>query len=350
MNALSKRKSLFIRLDRIGDSIVTLPVDQVPELESHEIEWVLPLNLRFLTHFLEKKRKIHFVDTENESTRENELAATIKNVKPDSLVFFQGPDWSLKVISSSQIATRVGPYSKLRTYLAFNKGVRQKRSRSDRHELKYNLELVEKGLNLNPLSDEEFKSLRLSLKVDQRVLSEVLQKFTLSPNYIIVHPGMRGSAQNWPTDKWVEFILLARQQSRIIVTGTLQDAKWTEPIKKQFENAANVRFLDGKIEAEDLIPLLSGAAAVVAPSTGVLHLAASLGVPTFGIYSPVQVQSPMRWGPLGERAVALSPLDFELSSCPGKLECLMQKCPSFDCMKRIDPKKLMMLLNSSNLV
>ena len=37
----------------------------------------------------------------------------------------------------------------------------------------------------------------------------------------------------------------------------------------------------------------------VSNSTGPLHLAAALGVPTISIYCPIRVMSPTRWGPYG---------------------------------------------------
>jgi ADP-heptose:LPS heptosyltransferase len=46
---------------------------------------------------------------------------------------------------------------------------------------------------------------------------------------------------------------------------------------------------------------------VIAPSTGVLHLAASLGTVSVGIYSPRRVEHPRRWGPKGIHTVYLVP-------------------------------------------
>ena len=55
------------------------------------------------------------------------------------------------------------------------------------------------------------------------------------------------------------------------------------------------------------------ARSVVAPSTGVLHLAAALGVPAIGIYSPLKVEHPRRWAPRGPRATFLVPDESALT-------------------------------------
>ena len=58
---------------------------------------------------------------------------------------------------------------------------------------------------------------------------------------------------------------------------------------------------------DELIFLLRHAKAVVGPSTGVLHLAASSRTPVVGIYSPVLSHSAVRWAPRGENVKVLSP-------------------------------------------
>ena len=53
--------------------------------------------------------------------------------------------------------------------------------------------------------------------------------------------------------------------------------------------------------------LMSRACALVSPSTGPLHLASALDLPTLGFYPPALRFLPQRWGPLASRARALMP-------------------------------------------
>jgi ADP-heptose:LPS heptosyltransferase len=50
---------------------------------------------------------------------------------------------------------------------------------------------------------------------------------------------------------------------------------------------------------KELVQLLAYAEYVLVPSTGVAHIAASLGTPVKGIYSPVTVHHPTRWAARG---------------------------------------------------
>ncbi len=47
----------------------------------------------------------------------------------------------------------------------------------------------------------------------------------------------------------------------------------------------------------ELAAILSWADLVVTNSTGPLHLAVALGVPTVSVYSPLPTRHPARWGP-----------------------------------------------------
>jgi len=58
-----------------------------------------------------------------------------------------------------------------------------------------------------------------------------------------------------------------------------------------------VRWLVSELTTAELLDVLAQAKSVVAPSTGVLHLAASLGTPALGLYSPRIVEHPRRWAP-----------------------------------------------------
>ncbi len=67
-----------------------------------------------------------------------------------------------------------------------------------------------------------------------------------------------------------------------------------------------VQSIAGEMSLGGLAAVLRGAAAVVAVNTGVMHLAALLDAPVVGLHGPT---SRRRWGPLGERSIALAPRD-----------------------------------------
>jgi ADP-heptose:LPS heptosyltransferase len=191
--------------------------------------------------------------------------------------------------------------------LFVNRGVRQKRSRAECSELEYNFRLLEDGLGISRGSLER-TSLKLRAKTGRPGLAP-------SGEYYVVHPGMSGSALNWPVERYAE--LISRLDRPVVITGTASDEPFLSPLRSLVKN--NAIWADGRLSGAELISLLANARAVVAPSTGVLHLAASTGVPTLGIFSNVLVQRALRWGPQGERVAVVEP-PYE---CPAE-ECMSQ--------------------------
>ena len=127
-----------------------------------------------------------------------------------------------------------------------------------------------------------------------------------SKEYRVVHPGMGGSALNWPPELFRELIGRLAADSPVVITGTKADHKFLSQIVAVKE-LPNVKWLVDQLKVFELLDLLSQAKSVVAPSTGVLHLAASLGTPVVGIYSPRTVEHPRRWGPKGHLCAVLVP-------------------------------------------
>jgi ADP-heptose:LPS heptosyltransferase len=111
---------------------------------------------------------------------------------------------------------------------------------------------------------------------------------------------------NWPQEFYVELIDKLSREAPVVITGTKMDADYLKVVESVREKQ-NVRWLVGDLKISELLDVLSQASGVVAPSTGVLHLAASLGTPAVGIYSPRKVEHPRRWGPRGPRVSALLP-------------------------------------------
>jgi heptosyltransferase-2 len=116
------------------------------------------------------------------------------------------------------VSYRVGPLSKLHSFLFYNRGVRQRRSEVEMHEADYNLQLLRRvgirsgtrnfptRVHLDPVKSQEGQSFLSSLKNQGRVVA--------------VHPGMGGSALNWPEESYIELIRALLEANRgVVVTG-----------------------------------------------------------------------------------------------------------------------------------
>lgn len=117
--------------------------------------------------------------------------------------------------------------------------------------------------------------------------------------------GNRSYLKAWPEIYWQELVkYFVALGNLVYLSGAPGDHEQTKQFIKKLgaDNAVNIagryslselsRFIENEIEL------------VVSVNTGILHLAASTGVPVIGLHGPT---NPVRWGPLGANSLALLP-------------------------------------------
>ncbi len=311
-------------MDRLGDLVLTLPVGAHYK-ELREASWWIPAGLGFVAQSARPRPEFREVAKTFSLKTFIQLYRQLRKERYAQSLIFYAPAWVYLLIFLARIPVRAGRRSQWYSFLLLNRGLRQKRSLSEKNELSYNAELVEKTLKLKP----ESPLIGLKLTPSPKA-AEVLKSFGLtSHGYIVIHPGMGGSALNWPTENYRKLIeTLLERGEKVALTGTPADHAYTEPLR---DLQPRLHWLAGKLSGPELLDVLSEAKWVLAPSTGVVHLAASLGTLTFGIYSPIKAESSLRWGPVGERVHILEP-----TSCPHSPECLQKNWPEHPCMKKLN--------------
>ncbi len=300
------KKVLFIRLDKIGDLICTLPVDQILNEVDFDITWIVQKGLGAVVDLGIKKRKYLELDKADVANSRLKFKSFIAEVKPDIAISFQGPWWVNYELLKAQIPIRSGVYSQWHSFLFLNQGLRQKRSQANQHEYDYNKDLVLKTFGLQDDNRGHY------FKIGQPPALNLLEKFKLTAkDYIVVHPGMMGSSLNWTQKQYIEFIQQQIAKNKTVcITGTAADDPYLNQIKAELAEHAQVRWLQSQLNLKELIIILSHAEFVLAPSTGVAHLAASAGAKVHGIYSPVRVHHPRRWGPRGPQVTIHVPKNY----------------------------------------
>jgi ADP-heptose:LPS heptosyltransferase len=291
------KKVLLIRLDKIGDLISTMCVDQTEFMKDCESSWVIAKGLGFVPDHSIPSRKYLELSKEDWKVSFKKLREYLKSEKPEVAVSFQTPWWVNAALWLAGVPVRAGVLSQWHSFLFLNRGLRQKRSKSVQHEADYNLDLLAHAMGVaNPQKPAPV------LKLQAKPFPGLLEKLSLGAhNYVIVHPGMAGSALNWPTENYIALIDKILPLYSVALTGTAMDEPYLAPIKAHFQNNPKVHNLQNLLKTPELLSVLSQAKAVVVPSTGVAHMAASLGAPVLGLYSPLRVQHPRRWAARGAR-------------------------------------------------
>ena len=73
--------------------------------------------------------------------------------------------------------------------------------------------------------------------------------------------------------------------------------------------------LIGELSVNELILVINEMDLFISSSTGPMHLAGALGVPTVSIFCPLPARSPQRWRPLGSQDKIVLPPNGECPTC-----------------------------------
>jgi len=335
-------KVCFARVDRIGDFILTLPCQRawLSVRPGDSVEWLLSEKVRFVGEHISPAISASYINEPQTFWKKIlesfKLSTKLRSKGYEQVVAIHIPWWVAVAFFMAGIKTRTGVASQWFSWIFFNKRLRQKRSLAEKNEALYNLDLInfalQKGVNNLPIVPGRITS----NKSTAMAWAQKLKKENIDLNrLVVIHPGMGGSARNWPPENYKKLaeLLKAAKVSVVVTCGPQDDHFVRETDILNVKDVVAVRTESG----EELLGLLSLAKAVVVPSTGVAHLGASLGVPVIGLYSPVRVQSPKRWAPLGDKVQVLVPN----VQCPGIFKCLGEKCPHYDCMEQITVDSLM---------
>lgn len=206
------------------------------------------------------------------------------------------------------------------------------RKRSEQHEAQLNLKLL---LPLMAIPDLPLDELASFSGFHTPLATERVRSWRRSgTRQVILHPGSKGSAVEWGPDNFAKLIrLLNDGPFTTIVTGTAAEAAHYRSILPL--NGPNTIDAGGLLSLEELIGLIGASDALVAASTGPLHIAAASGIRAIGLYAPRRPIHPGRWAPIGNDVHALV-ADPDCPACAAGKPC--------DCIQRISPERVMTLL------
>lgn len=320
-------KGLLIRLDKIGDLVSTIPCDEVIPSQV-QCQWAISKGLSPVLECARPARQWAEFDKKFSWSQFFGFLHWVKQNKFDFAISFQAPWWVSFALWCAGIPKRFGVLSQWHHFLFLSHGLRQKRSRAVKHEADYNLDLV-----LDALAQLGLPAKNQIAPVLKLQAPNIWKKPAAFAKYFVVHPGMAGSARNWPQDHYIALVEKLFQTTDLqgVLTGTSADEPYLHQVKKHFESNPRFHVMQNKLQIKELIDCLDQSEFVVAPSTGVLHLGAALGKKVLGIYSPILVQHPTRWQARGNQVQVFVPQ----VNCPADKKCLGPQCPHFDCMTTI---------------
>ncbi|HAH31280.1 MAG TPA: hypothetical protein DCL44_03085 [Elusimicrobia bacterium] len=320
---LKKTRFLLIRTDRIGD--LTLATPAISALrEKYPDAHISVLASSYARDVLKNNSDLDTIITD---TGFFSTLSKIRKGKFDiAVIFFLNFKVAL-LVYLARIRIRIGPVSKIWAVF-INKPVFQHRSRIKKHEADYNLELL-KVLG----ADTRRRNCRIILTPEEKSNSaEILIKLGLEKEDFVagIHPGSNGSALNWPEESFAELAdRLAKEFNiKVLLTGSAAETRLLERISSLMTSKPFI--LREALPLRQFIGVVSSCKFFITNSTGPLHLAAALGIPTLSFFPPIKGCSSVRWGPYGDGMnIVLSPGGKDC------LRCEKDACARYTCMREV---------------
>ncbi len=214
-----------------------------------------------------------------------------------------------------KIPMRVGSSHRFIHLWTCNFRVGFSRKKSNLHESQLNFNLL-KPLGLTQIPEMNY--INSTTSSFQKISNFQLIKNWDYSNTIILHAKSKGSAIEWPIDKFITLAEeLVKVDFKVIFTGTEEEGF---RFRHQIPKNPNIIDTTGKLSLGELIDLISKSRALVACSTGPYHIAGLTGIKAIGLFSNRRPIFPKRWRAIGTNTHYLLN-DEHCKNCKSGVDC-----------------------------
>lgn len=317
------------RTDNLGDVMLTLPL--AGYLKSHfSLVRIGFIGKTYTKPLIDACEHIDFfIDRE-------QLIAQPSLLEGVDTMLFIFPDKEVaKASREAGVRVRVGTSHRWFHWWYANKRVNFSRRRSALHEAQLNFKLLQGiGIDITPTFEQIVQWYGFT-----NIMSlppAIAQQLQPDKTKVIMHPKSRGSAREWKTKSYYETVkALNPQRFQVLITGTAQEGESIRRECAELLALPHVVDFTGKLSLSELISVVAQAQALIACSTGPLHIAAACGLLSIGIYAPMIPIHPARWQPIGANVAVLCQ-QKACEQCRHTLPCF--------CIENISPQEVLEML------
>jgi lipopolysaccharide heptosyltransferase II len=340
------RRVLVVRLDNLGDVLVTTPAihavrQALPEAEITLLASPVGAQAGRLNPDIDDviEYQAPWMDPWHElpldPARERAMIARLHDGRFDGAIIFtsfrQSPLPSAYLCYLANIPLRVaasidGPGSLLTT--------RHRHPERMMHE-------VERGLDLVGAIGMGTENRRLQLIVPDDARDEALAALALraidpSQPLVVVHPGCSMPARTYAWERFADVAqqLVEQEGANVILTGVEGERELTERVRWQVEHTAraSVFSLAGQLSFPGLCAMIEAADLTITNNTGPMHISAAVGTPVVALFA--LTNPPEQWGPW---QVPHRLLNHDV---PCRI-CYSRVCPySHECLSLVTPDEV----------
>jgi ADP-heptose:LPS heptosyltransferase len=326
MAAVDPRRILVSRTDRIGDTVLTLPLCGMLKAHFPGVE-ITYLGRAYTRPVLEASPNVDHVLEWDALVASGDPAAGLRAAGCDLVLHIWPREDIARAARDAGVARRIGTMRRWFHWKYCNELVWVRRHGSPRHEAQLNTLVARRLLGLDdvPSLATLVKNTALVAPPATAATNALVRRdrFTL-----VMHPLSGGSAARWPLEHFATLAqLLPAERFHIVVTGTTAERETLAP----WFAAAPDNVTDGTgLSTGELLALLAASDGMIACPTGPLHLSAALGTRTLGLYPFADTAWEVtRWQPIGPRAEYITP-EVPCPDCNrlrGNCTCLIKLSP-----------------------
>ena len=255
------------------------------------------------------------------------FAKWLKNKKFDLALILHSTNRVNLISFLAGIQKRVG-YARGKMDFLLTNRLPYKKRLGEKHEAEYSLDIL-RSIGV----DARISPLLMPVKKEnEKNAGDLLRENGLrqGERFIVLHPGASSVSKMWPQENFAKAadILIERFGVRALLVSAPEHVKIGEKVMFSMKNKPV--FLCGRTSLGDLGALFKKASLFISNDSGPVHIACAIGTPVISIFARNEKGlSPERWGPLGDKSVALH-------KDVGCVECLAHNCnKGFLCIRSV---------------
>ncbi|MBN2453896.1 MAG: lipopolysaccharide heptosyltransferase II [Candidatus Omnitrophica bacterium] len=331
------KKILIVRLDRIGDVVLSTPVikslrDAYPD--SHITMMVAP----HAREIVEGNPYLNEVIVYDKSGPHKGIAGNagfiqeLRDKKFDIAIVLHPTNRAHMVVSLAGIPERIG-YDRKAGFL-LTKRIPHSKQFGMRHEIDYTLDLL-RHIGIEPKSKELYMPVNIA---SEHKIDGILKESGIKDSdiLVVVNPGASCASKRWRVERFADVAngLVEKYKARVAVISGNTDKKFGDRLAS-FITGRCVN-LSGRTTIGDVASLLRRARLLISNDSGPVHISCAVGTPVIVIFGRNdRGLSPERWGPCGKN-------DIVLHKDVGCEICYAHNCRSeFKCLDSITSREVL---------
>jgi len=304
------KRILAVRNDKLGDFMLAWPALALLKQAGCEVTVLVPEYTAPLGRLCPSVDHVLIdVEAAADSAAQAQMLADIRAQGFDAALALFSNWRNATLLQQAEIPYRLAPATKF-AQIRYTHRLTQRRSRSEKPEWVYNLDLAARllqdlDLPITSVSAPYFPMAQARLSQARTRLAQALSLSTTSP-WMMVHVGSGGSANNLSLEQYEQLVVALSERLHgwqfVLTAG---------PAEEAIVGGVYARLLTRRVpvvlwvSTEGLTAFAQGlatASAMVAGSTGPLHIAGALDVPTVGFFPRLQSSTALRWQTLNTPA------------------------------------------------